>query len=117
MHACDPKLMELAFGRKLFERYGCYAAGPSQIADQLEADVDAMQRRANRYAGRQREHTPTADEPFVVVVVDEVAFLTAYQADRKLRERTSAHSPRSPPRAARSATASSLRCKTRARKC
>jgi DNA segregation ATPase FtsK/SpoIIIE, S-DNA-T family len=88
IHACDPKLMELAFGRRLFERYGCYAAGPGQIAERLEADVQAMQERATRYAGRQRDHTPTADEPFVVVVVDEVAFLTAYQADRKLRERT-----------------------------
>ena len=88
IHACDPKLMELAFGRPLFERYGCYAAAPSQIADLLEADVTAMQDRAGRYAGRQREHTPTPDEPFVVVLVDEVAFLTAYQPDRKLRERT-----------------------------
>jgi S-DNA-T family DNA segregation ATPase FtsK/SpoIIIE len=88
IHACDPKLMELAFGRAMFERYGSYAAAPGQIADQLEADVNGMQRRANRYAGRQREHTPTVEEPFVVVLVDEVAFLTAYQPDRKLRERT-----------------------------
>jgi S-DNA-T family DNA segregation ATPase FtsK/SpoIIIE len=88
VHACDPKLMELAFGRVLFERYGCYAAGPSQIADLLETDVLAMQDRAGRYAGRQRDHAPTDDEPFVVIVVDEVAFLTAYQPDRKLRERT-----------------------------
>jgi S-DNA-T family DNA segregation ATPase FtsK/SpoIIIE len=88
LHACDPKLMEFAFGRALFERYGWYAAGPGQIADLLEADVDAMQQRAARYAGHQRDHAPTTDEPFVVVLVDEVAFLTAYQADRKLRERT-----------------------------
>jgi DNA segregation ATPase FtsK/SpoIIIE, S-DNA-T family len=88
VHACDPKLTELAYGRPLFERYGSYAAGPGQIAEQLEADVQAMQARATRYAGRQRDHTPTADEPFVVVIVDEVAFLTAYQADRKLRQRT-----------------------------
>jgi DNA segregation ATPase FtsK/SpoIIIE, S-DNA-T family len=88
LHACDPKLMEFAFGRALFERYGRYAAGPGQIADLLEADVDTMQQRAARYAGRQRDHAPTIDEPFVVVLVDEVAFLTAYQADRKLRERT-----------------------------
>jgi DNA segregation ATPase FtsK/SpoIIIE, S-DNA-T family len=88
LHACDPKLMELAFGRALFDRHGSYAAGPSQIADLLEADVQVMQERAARYAGRQRDHVPTADEPFVVVLVDEVAFLTAYQADRKLRERT-----------------------------
>ena len=30
---------------------------------------------------------PTAEHPFTVVLVDEVAFLTAYQPDRKLRER------------------------------
>jgi DNA segregation ATPase FtsK/SpoIIIE, S-DNA-T family len=88
VHACDPKLMELAYGRGLFERFGCYAAGPDQIAGLLEADVTAMQERAARFAGLQRDHTPTTDYPFVVVVVDEIAFLTAYQIDRKLRDRT-----------------------------
>ena len=87
VHACDPKLMELAFGRPLFEHHGQYAADPADIADLLEADVADMQNRAARFAGRQRDHTPTAEFPFVVVLVDEVAFLTAYQADRKLRER------------------------------
>ena len=87
VHACDPKLMELAFGRGMFEKFGTYAADPADIADLLEADVRDMQRRAARFAGRQRDHTPTADDPFVVVLVDEVAFLTAYQADRKLKER------------------------------
>jgi S-DNA-T family DNA segregation ATPase FtsK/SpoIIIE len=88
VHACDPKLMELAYGRPIFERFGRYAADPDQIAALLEADVHAMQERAARMAGRQREHTPTPDDPFTVIVVDEVAFLTAYQADRKLKERT-----------------------------
>jgi S-DNA-T family DNA segregation ATPase FtsK/SpoIIIE len=46
-----------------------------------------MQARAGRFAGKQRDHTPTIEHPFVVVLVDEVAFLTAYQPDRKLRER------------------------------
>ena len=87
VHACDPKLMELAFGRELFEKFGKYAADPAAIADLLEADVGEMQDRAGRFAGRQRDHTPTREFPFVVVLVDEVAFLTAYQADRKLRER------------------------------
>jgi S-DNA-T family DNA segregation ATPase FtsK/SpoIIIE len=88
VHACDPKLMELAYGRGLFERSGSYAAGPEPIAALLEDDVKAMQERATRFAGRQRDHIPTAEDPFVVVLVDEVAFLTAYQADRKLRDRT-----------------------------
>ncbi len=87
IHACDPKMMELAFGRALFERYGKYAADPADIADLLEADVADMQARAARFAGRQRDHTPTRLYPFVVILVDEIAFLTAYQADRKLRER------------------------------
>jgi S-DNA-T family DNA segregation ATPase FtsK/SpoIIIE len=88
VHACDPKLMELAYGRAIFDRYGKYAAEPADIAVLLEADVAEMQDRAARFAGRQRDHTPTVKDPFVVVLVDEVAFLTAYQADRKLRERT-----------------------------
>jgi DNA segregation ATPase FtsK/SpoIIIE, S-DNA-T family len=85
--ACDPKLMELAFGRELFDAYGRYAADPADIAVLLEDAVTGMQARARRFAGRQRDHTPTEQDPFVVVLVDEVAFLTAYQADRKLRER------------------------------
>ena len=85
--AADPKLMELAFGRIIFETYGQYAADPEAIAAMLEAAVADMQERAARFAGKCRDHTPTVEEPFVVVLVDEVAFLTAYQRDRKLRER------------------------------
>jgi S-DNA-T family DNA segregation ATPase FtsK/SpoIIIE len=80
--------MELAFGRPLFERFGKYAADPADIATLLEADVADMQDRAARFADRHRDHAPTPEFPFIVVLVDEVAFLTAYQADRKLRERT-----------------------------
>ncbi|GGL22851.1 FtsK/SpoIIIE domain-containing protein [Planomonospora parontospora] len=86
--ALDPKRMELSFGRTLFgERY---AATPEQCADLLDAAVEVMQERADRFAGQQRSHTPTVDDPFVLVVVDEVAFLTAYQSDRALKQRISA---------------------------
>ena len=85
--AADPKLMELAFGRIIFETYGAYAADPAAIAAMLEAAVADMQARAGRFAGVQRDHTPTREHPFTVVLVDEVAFLTAYQPDRKLRDR------------------------------
>lgn len=85
--ACDPKLMKLAFGRELFDRHGRYAADPSGIVVLLEEAVADMQARAARFAGKQRDHIPTAEYPFTVIVVDEIAFLTAYQADRKLRER------------------------------
>ena len=37
-----------------------------------------MDARAGRLMGVTREHTPTVDEPLIVVVVDELASLTAY---------------------------------------
>jgi DNA segregation ATPase FtsK/SpoIIIE, S-DNA-T family len=85
--AADPKLMELAYGRAIFEAYGAYAADPASVVVMLERAVADMQARAAAFAGQQRDHTPTIDYPFTVVLVDEVAFLTAYQPDRKLRER------------------------------
>ena len=86
----DPKLMELAYGRALFDRYGRYESGPEAITVMLEDAVTSMQARAAKLAGRQRDHKPTTGHPFTVIVVDEVAFLTAYQPDRKLRDRTMA---------------------------
>jgi DNA segregation ATPase FtsK/SpoIIIE, S-DNA-T family len=88
--AADPKVMELAYGRAIFDRYGQYAADPAAIVAMLEAAVGDMQARAAKLAGKQRDHTPTTEFPFVVVLVDEVAFLTAYQPDRQLRERVKA---------------------------
>ena len=88
--AADPKQMELAFGRELFEAHGGYAADALAIVVLLEQAVADMQARARQLAGRQRDHTPTAGHPFVVVLIDEVAFLTAYQPDRKLRDRVMA---------------------------
>ncbi|WP_328855274.1 FtsK/SpoIIIE domain-containing protein [Microbispora hainanensis] len=85
--ALDPKRMELSFGRALFARY---AADPKECADLLDEAVCVMQERADRFAGLQRSHTPTVDDPFVLVLVDEVAFLTAYQSDKQLRQRITA---------------------------
>jgi DNA segregation ATPase FtsK/SpoIIIE, S-DNA-T family len=83
----DPKLMELAFGRSLFDRYGRYESDPALIVGMLEDAVVDMQGRASSLAGRHRTHRPTSEHPLTVVLVDEVAFLTAYQPDKKLRDR------------------------------
>jgi S-DNA-T family DNA segregation ATPase FtsK/SpoIIIE len=83
----DPKLMELAYGRALFDRYGQHESDPGAIVVMLEGTVAGMQARAAQLAGRQRNHQPTAEHSFTVIFVDEVAFLTAYQPDKKLRER------------------------------
>ena len=85
--ACDPKRMELSFGRDLFARYADQAAG---MVDLLEAAVTEMHTRAGEFGGRTRTFTVSVAFPFLVVVIDELAFLTAYQPERDLRKRAEA---------------------------
>ena len=85
--ALDPKRMELSFGRALFHRYACQATAMVEL---LEAAVAEMHDRAEQFGGRTRTFTPSTGFPFLVVLVDELAFLTAYQPERDLRKRAEA---------------------------
>jgi S-DNA-T family DNA segregation ATPase FtsK/SpoIIIE len=85
--ALDPKRMELSFGRGLFTRYADTAA---TMVTLLEDAVSEMHDRAAKFAGTTRTFTPSLEFPFLVVLVDELAFLTAYQPDRDLRKRAEA---------------------------
>ena len=85
--ALDPKRMELSFGRALLHRYACHA---SAMVELLEAAVAEMHDRAGQFGGRTRTFTPSVEFPFVVLLVDELAFLTAYQPERDLRKRAEA---------------------------
>ncbi len=76
--------MELAPGRSLFTRLATTIEDGVEL---LEDAVTVMSARAARLAGYARTHVPTVEDPLLVVLVDEVALLTAYQPDRKLRER------------------------------
>ncbi|MCK9921203.1 cell division protein FtsK [Frankia sp. AgPm24] len=88
---CDPKGgMELAFGRPLFTRF---ATSTDTIADLLDDAVGRMQKRTAMLAGNSRLHTPTPSDPLIVVVVDEIASLTAYVTDRDLKKRIGAALP------------------------
>ncbi len=95
--AVDPKGgMELAFGAPLFARfaYGDSTADGSakstvpwqwQIAALLDEAVTVMRARASACRGVTRSHTPTVDEPLIVIVVDELASLTSYVTDRAVK--------------------------------
>lgn len=84
--AIDPKGgMELTPGLALFARFA--ADDFEQMAQLLEDAVTLMRSRAARLAGHTRTHAATPSDPHVVVLIDEVANLTAYLPDRKLRER------------------------------
>ena len=56
--------------------------------DLLRAVVNVMHRRTNRLRGRTRLHTPTRAEPLFVLIIDEIAALTAYVSDRKTPHRS-----------------------------
>lgn len=83
----DPKGgMELAAGEPMFSRFAY--DDPAGMADVLDEAVELLHARAqNMRSERRRKHRPTAVEPLIVVVVDELAFLTAYMPDRELRKR------------------------------
>jgi DNA segregation ATPase FtsK/SpoIIIE, S-DNA-T family len=85
--ALDPKRMELSFGRGLFARFADQATGMVEL---LEAAVAEMHDRAARFGGVTRTFTPSTGFPFLVILIDELAFLTAYQPERDLRKRTEA---------------------------
>jgi S-DNA-T family DNA segregation ATPase FtsK/SpoIIIE len=101
----DPKGgMELAGGRGLFARF-CHGAPDEQqdgrtavdvvshelaYAEVLEDAVCVMRNRQAALRGVTRLHTPTPREPLIVIVVDELAALTAYVTDRDAKRRIAA---------------------------
>jgi S-DNA-T family DNA segregation ATPase FtsK/SpoIIIE len=80
----DPKGgMELGAGAPMFTVFSHDATDTTvRLLRQL---VEVMHARANRLRGKTRLHAPTPSEPLFVVVIDEIAALTAYVSDRKMR--------------------------------
>jgi S-DNA-T family DNA segregation ATPase FtsK/SpoIIIE len=76
--------MELSMGEPLFTRF---ARTPEEAVTVLEDAVAAMQQRAGRLSGITRQHKASVDEPLVVVLIDELAAVTAYLTDRDLKTR------------------------------
>jgi S-DNA-T family DNA segregation ATPase FtsK/SpoIIIE len=76
--------MELAPGAPLFSRL---AYRHESMVELLEDAAGWMEARCDRLRGLTRVHTPSVDEPALVVLVDELAHLTAYGPDPALRRR------------------------------
>lgn len=85
LHGVDLKGgMEVLMGEDLFTTSATNAAEAVAV---LELLVTWMRARSQEYAGRVREHSPTAEEPLHVVMIDELAALTAYCPERDLQRR------------------------------
>ena len=91
--ALDPKGgMELAAGAAVFDRFvhgddDTTRGFEEQFAVVLEDAVTVMRRRQRLLRGVTRLHEPSTAEPLIVVLVDELAALTAYVTDRALKQR------------------------------
>jgi len=85
----DPKGgMELGIGRAMFARFA--SRDFAEMAGLLEQAATVAQDRAARLAGETRQHEPTLAEPLIVLIIDELANLTAYLTDRHLKDRIKA---------------------------
>jgi S-DNA-T family DNA segregation ATPase FtsK/SpoIIIE len=85
LHGIDLKGgMEVLMGKDLFTTYATSAAEAVVVLEQL---VGRMQDRTRRYAGRVRSHEVTDTDPLHVVMIDELAALTAYCRERDLQRR------------------------------
>jgi len=90
--AVDPKGgMELGPGRAMYVRFAKTLPridGPyDEIVQLLEDLVRVMQQRVQRLDGVTRLHEPTVQEPLIVLLVDEIANLTAYLTDQAVKKR------------------------------
>lgn len=80
----DPKGgMELGAGARMFSAFSHDATDTT--LDLLRTLATVMHARADRLRGHTRLHTPTPLEPLYVLIIDEIAALTAYVTDRKIR--------------------------------
>lgn len=86
LHGIDLKGgMEILMGADLFTTTATDAAA---AVVSLERLVAQMQLRNRSYAGRLRSHVARQSDPLHVVMIDELAVLTAYSSDRELQRRS-----------------------------
>jgi S-DNA-T family DNA segregation ATPase FtsK/SpoIIIE len=94
----DPKGgVELGMGVHLFKRFcrgeldaaGNITSVEASFAEVLEHYVGVMRQRQERMFSRYRLHKPITDEPYIVIVIDEMAALVAkaYQTDPEAGKR------------------------------
>jgi S-DNA-T family DNA segregation ATPase FtsK/SpoIIIE len=81
----DPKGgMELGFGRDLFTRY-CSSGDLQEISNMLQEASAKMKERTNRFEGVKRLHEPDAEDPLIIIFIDEFSRLTAKMANTTLQ--------------------------------
>lgn len=83
-YGCDPKRIELAICRGWFDYY---ADTDETMVELLEHCVADMHKRMDGMQGVSRRFQPSQATPLNVIIIDEMAYLSFYMADKKLRDR------------------------------
>lgn len=79
--------IEVSVGSGLFTNV---ATTENDAVNTLAALEKLMDSRGAKMAGNSRQHTPTASQPLVVLLIDELAGVTAYMSDPALRKEAAA---------------------------
>lgn len=79
--------IELSVGARLFTKIATTEADAVETLAGLEKLMD---KRGNEMAGHTREHRPTKASPLIVLLIDELAGVTAYMSDAALRKEAAA---------------------------
>ena len=86
LYGCDPKRVELALGRDR-DWFDEYADTVEDIVELLEKAIGEMFERAMQLKGKARKFTPSPETPLVVIIIDELGYVSAMVTDKKLKER------------------------------
>jgi FtsK/SpoIIIE family len=81
--ALDAKRLELAYGMQLWDEYADTDEGMVEL---LEKAVTDMLERNKALQGKARKFTPSVETPLNVIIIDELAYLSA-ATDKKLQQR------------------------------
>lgn len=81
--ALDPKRVELAYGRQWWDEYADTVEGMLELLEKAHDEV--LQRNA-AIQGKARKITPSPEMPLNVIIIDELAYLSA-AVDKKTHER------------------------------
>ena len=79
--------IEVSVGSALFTRVATTEVEAAQLLTKLEGLLDM---RGRAMAGETRTHTPSSNNPLVVLLIDELAGLTAYITDSALKKQVAA---------------------------
>lgn len=79
--------IEVSAGSALFTKVATTEAEAAKLLTKLEELLDI---RGRWMAGKSRSHTPSTAEPLVVLLIDELAGLTAYMTDAALKKQVAA---------------------------